>query len=203
MQSAILRFTERLQLPSSFKFNLEYCVEVKNDLILSKFKEHMKILDKPAPILELYHASRDGISAIKSISEKGFRYSYNGGNKGSGVYLANHSRYSAFWVGHCTPVIICHVIGHDNYIQRYKSEVISPNYDSEFVITNPNAIYPKYILGYKLINFDRKFNYNRYNRFGYVPHGAFGCHICDPKKIRCDCQQHPVVLESDICDEVY
>lgn len=200
MQTAILRFTERLQLPSTFKFNLEYCVEVKNDLLLGKFNEHMKILDKPAPILELYHASRGGINAIKSISENGFRCSYNYGNKGMGVYVANHSRYSAFWVGQYTPVIICHVIGHDNYIQRYKSELISPNYDSEFVITTPNAIYPKYILGYKLTNYDTKFNYNR---VGFVPHGAFGCHICDVIKNRCDCQQHPTVLESDICDEVY
>ena len=185
MQAAINRFKARLNLPSNFTFKSRRCFEVHCISLLNR-----------SPTLELYHAIRslEPDKTVKAICRNGFKPSLRG-NKGQGIYVANHSRYSAFWAGPRNPVIICHITIDERYIRRYKSEIRSPNWDSEFVIKDPHLIYPKYVLEYDLENIDPTFDYKT---VGYVDHGEFNCLKCDSKKIRCDCQQFPTILDDDI-----
>jgi len=79
-------------------------------------------------------------------------------------------------------------------IQRYKSEVISPIYDSEYVVNNPSLVYPVCIIDYEL-----KTDFNKIFQSGtiYVEHGNFGCAKCDLKNDfgfsqRCDCAYNDI-----------
>lgn len=187
MQTSITKFITRLSLPKNFTFRLRNCTEIENRYSANSMAT-----------LELYHACRGGMKSAHSIITNGFDINHRG-NKGYGVYFANHSRYSAFWAGWNNPVIICHIRGDTKYIKRYKSEYKSPHWDSEYVVTDQDLIFPKYILEYTLENNDVT---NDFNELGYVVHGNFGCDICDKKIIRCNCRQFPTLHPDDLINEL-
>lgn len=134
-------------------------------------------------MLELYHSTRysDYEERINSMLLNGIIIQYNNyNNKGYGIYLANHSRYSIHW-SYSQHVLICRVIYDEKYVNRYRSEIEYPNWNSEYVITKEDLIYPLYFLEY-----DVTIPQNEYDNFGYTKHGNFGCEICDKIKDRCD-----------------
>src|ERR1700761_2712946 len=102
MLSSIIKFNNRISLPKYFNFKLKFAQVNDNNEMLKNFKKHKK----NKPVLELYHASRDGLTAVNSVLKYGFKLS-SGGNKGKGIYLANHGRYS-IWASYPYHVIVCH-----------------------------------------------------------------------------------------------
>lgn len=168
----IERFIARLNLSETAEFKLLSIHEQPTPIICDK------------PVLELYHAirDRDYEDIFEKIKSKGF-ISGLYGNKGSGVYMANHGRYSYDWG--CNDygvrnVIVCNVEYDSNSCFRYRSEITSNNFNSEYKITNVKTIHPKYFITYKVENPIRRGNV-------YVNHGQFGCDKCDPLTTRCDC----------------
>ena len=208
MDKAIERFVKRLSLPEGFLFKMISCKENKN--AINKFKSEISRFNKESKgsdnlasvkILQLYHAQRTGDNS-ESICNEGF-YSFYG-NKGRGVYLANHSRYSWNWAGTIDPVLICDVIADDSRISRYRSEIYSPKWDSEYVC-HPLVVFPKYVLKYEI---QGKFTDEIARQIGYVKHGSFGCISCDSevlndntKGIRCDCELVPKIDPRDVLEE--
>jgi hypothetical protein len=189
MQQALNRFERRLSLPEKWKFVVVHCEENNNPKLKKKFREH-----KHTSVLELYHATRDIDPSVvmHSIMTSGFRPGTKG-NKGYGIYLANHSRYSFNW-GNGYHVLICHVINDPKLVERYRSEIYSPTWDSEYVVKDNTIIYPLYYLHYDVIIPNRHTGqwYNEI-KMGYVEHGTFGCAKCDIKDQhgdyrRCDCK---------------
>jgi len=181
------RFITRLGLHEFAKptINIKEVITNSNQIMLNSWTN--MAMDKP--ILQLYHATRC-ITTNKSIMENGFIIG-SACNKGRGVYLANHSRYSAFWAGCNNGVLVCDVIYDYDHVKRYKSEIKSPIFNSEYVVTNPRLIYPRY-----LINYDLHITWpNTQEQFpaGWVDHGKFGCPRCDSNDnfyhmpCRCDC----------------
>ncbi len=173
------RFISRMSLNESNKFiikSIRYMPPSKNFI---KLKENK-------PVLELYHKTREtdynGNWDFNSIIKNGFMLSRHG-NKGYGVYMANHGRYSYSWGGYDilgnNNVIICEVIYDPQDVFRYRSELVSPNFNSEYRITNPDLIYPKYFIEYNVEG--------KKTSYGWVDHGNFGCPKCDINKTRCDC----------------
>ena len=138
------------------------------------------------------------LDIANSIEKNGFWISLYG-NKGPGVYFANHSRYSLTWG--LRNVMICDVIADPRYVKRYKSEIISGSkqgMDSEYVVTDPSIIKPKYYIEYKY-NKNVVIDIIKYHNDNiFVPHGQFGCSKCDLIKTRCDCEQVPVIDQNDI-----
>ena len=182
------RFVRRLGLYEfpNHKIKINGIVENKNYIFLKEWTE----LKKDKPVLQLYHALKPyNLEEItKSIMNKGFIIG-SARNKGLGVYLANHSRYSAFWAGSRSGVIVCNVIYDPRYVKRYRSEIKSPIYDSEYVVENPKLIFPKYLIKYDL---NVKHTCGQSFPAGYVEPGSFGCEKCDRIKefgfgSRCDC----------------
>lgn len=99
----------------------------------------------------LYHTIRFHEIDTFSICQNGFYEKVKGGTKGPGVYLSNHSRYSAFWKGCGSPVIVCSVIAHEEHLRRFRSEIYSPQSNaSEYLVKNPMCVFPKYIINYEL-----------------------------------------------------
>lgn len=197
MDQAIQRFVTRLNLPDGSSFTLVNCMENKNDIMLNKFNSNTNA----NKILQLYHAQKDCDNS-ESICNTGFRCSYYG-NKGVGVYLANHSRYSWNWASSRNPVFICEVIANEERISRYRSEVISPIWNSEYVVKDPELVYPRYILKYEI---EGEMPHQRLDQIGYVKHGEFGCVPCDSeffgdrKGIRCDCKLEPKIDPRDVVE---
>ncbi len=120
------------------------------------------------------------------------------------MYLANHSRYSWNWASPRNPVLICEVIADEERISRYRSEIFSPIWNSEYVVKDPELVYPRYILNYKI---EGKIPRQIIDQIGYVKHGNFGCVPCDSevisrnhKGIRCDCKLEPKIDSRDIIE---
>lgn len=177
------RFIDRLSLGELSKYS------PKLDIL--SIQENKKKFDdweaksKGEKILTLYHAT-DDIKKYRSIMKHGF-YIGSACNKGYGVYLANHGRYSAFWAGG-KYVLACDVIYDKDNVKRYRSEVKCHRYNSEYVVKDTSLIYPRYLINYRLILHK---DYYRENGL-YVTHGTFGCSKCDPvnrygHSRRCDC----------------
>lgn len=184
MYNSINRFKSRLFLNKSHTFEL---VSIFENKIQSKH-------GKNKPILELYHTIRDDTykEVFEKIKENNFTYGMYG-NKGPGVYMANHSRYSFGWGYNddgIRNVIISDVVYQKEYVKRYRSEIYSPCFNSEYVITKPELIYPRYFITYRINSIEKNFykNYNEYENWGYVQHGKFGCIDCDNLIKRCDCE---------------
>ena len=205
MIRAIERFARRLSVPQStacpFTFKVTRCIENVDDTLDKRFGAARD--SGKHRILQLYHAVRQE-NDWHGICREGFRMgSY--GNKGPGVYFANHARYSWHWATTACPVLICDVIADPEFVKRFKSEIYSPTWDSEYVVSNPSLIYPKYILSYTVSGGD----YRKFDKLaGYVKLGEFGCHSCDtygnPRFTltgkRCDCEQYPLVDDRDVID---
>jgi hypothetical protein len=179
------RFVERLRLNDFIKFNpkIDIVSVVENDN--KEMYESWKSKAEGKRVLSLYHAT-DKLSNYQSIMKHGF-YIGSACNKGYGVYLANHGRYSSFWAGG-KYVLHCDVIYDKEKVKRYRSEVECSLYDSEYVVTDPSLIFPRYLINYKL---DIHRDYVKEHRL-YVKHGEFGCEKCDPVNEygysrRCDC----------------
>lgn len=177
------RFITRLSLGELSKYSPK--VEI---ISIEENKKKFDIWEdksKHKKILTLYHAT-DELKNYRSIMEHGF-YIGSACNKGYGVYLANHGRYSAFWTGG-EYVLACDVIYDKDKVKRYRSEVKCESYDSEYVVTDTSLLYPRYLINYKL-TIDKEY----YREYGlYVKHGTFGCSKCDPvnrygHSRRCDC----------------
>lgn len=198
---AIQRFVTRLSLPDGFVFKLIHCHENANESLAQKF--YAKI--QTHKILQLYHAIRDGAKSLKgmdvaeSICNNGFRIG-PAGNKGRGVYLANHSRYSWNWASMENPVLICDVIADSRLVTRHRSEILSPIMNSEYVVCDPELVFPRYVLEYKV---EGEITDDILDRIGYVQHGKFGCTPCDSyegswKGKRCDCKLDPMIDFRDV-----
>jgi len=204
MESSITRFSNRLSLPKHLDFKLKSIVGNYNKQVIQNFNNKCK----NKQILELYHSSRKS-EAINEIMEKGFVITNSrGGNKGVGIYLANHSRYS-MWAGNPFHVFICHVIADNNFVKRYKSEInstkcIVPKWDSEFVVSEPELILPKYLL---MFDIEKNINCSedsRWDDFRYVNKDEWNCDNLECKrKWRCDCEQHPLVQKDDLVNIDY
>lgn len=176
------RFITRCSLPSSWTLAINQTIELKHN------PEDVK------NCLEMYHVSR-GISPqedIESIVQNGFNI--GDGNKGQGVYFADHSRYAINWA-RSSPVLVCMVMKDTVKVRRYRTEIYSPiPHASEYVVTDTNMIIPVAILFYTIHTPDctdiahRKKISDPLKCIGYVPHGHFGCAACDKLKTRCDCQ---------------
>jgi hypothetical protein len=173
MNSSIQRFINRLYLNNNQQFVL------KNVRVLSPSFEYLK-MSKDKPILELYHKVRgNNINDIfDSIEKYGFRINRYG-NKGPGIYMANHGRYSYSYDDNIYNVIISNVAYDKEFIYRYRSEKYIPNKSYEYKILNPELIYPKYMITYNING--------QYDNMGYVKYGNYGCRTCDHIKKRCDC----------------
>ena len=182
MHNSINRFIQRLFLNESHTFELISIVENNRP---NNFKKNNNT------VLELYHTIRnsDYKDIFEKIKENNFTYGWYG-NKGEGIYMANHSRYSFGWGYNddgIRNVIISEIIYDKEYVKRYNSEIYSPYFKSEYKITKPELIFPKYFITYR-INFLEKNWYKLYENWGYVEHGKFGCNNCDNLIIRCDCE---------------
>jgi len=198
MDQAIQRFVTLLNLPDGLSFTLIDCRENENHIMLDKFNNRNRV----NKILQLYHAQVDSDNS-ESICNRGFHFSIYG-NKGVGVYLANHSRYSWNWASPRNPVLICEVIAKKGRISRYRSEIFSPIWDSEYVVKDPELVYPRYILKYKI---EGEISRQTIDQIGYVKHGEFGCVPCDSKVFggnykgtRCDCNLEPTIDPRDVVE---
>lgn len=192
MLQSIIKFKTRLALPQNLEFKLHFAKEITNPKIQNRFNKNWK----GEPILELYHSSKYGKTAVNSIVKNGFKiYDQFPGNKGRGVYFANHSRYS-IWAGKPYHSIICHVIADPNYLNRYHSEIRSVDWNSEFLCNNTGIILPKYLVCFSL----EKVGMNEiWDDFGYVEAKEVGCNNKDCLKRRvCNCVQHPLVQTFDV-----
>lgn len=212
------RFRERCYLPPSEDFKLIECTKNNNKKLSDNFKKHIK---KGTKILELYHVCREDSSHTRcgnsdSIMEHGFTMCNPYGNKGYGIYLASHGRYSLNWTGPRVPVIVCHVIYNnedntsinnerDDIVNMYRSEIYSPKNSFEYRISNREHIYPAYMIKYNTVCNSEKKDSNFQQ--GYVKHGDFGCDVCDTKNeygyaTRCDCKLCNINF-NDIIDVSY
>lgn len=171
------------------KNRIPYSITIKeikmndNTKLLDRFNQHKHNY----PIIELYHSSRDGMKAINSIMKDGF---YNStpyrGNKGRGIYFANHGLYS-LWAGKPYHVLVCHVIGNDKYVTRHHSEILSKKNDSEYVVTDTQICYP-----ICSIIFEVKGRANWANKLCENNN-----EICLLNK-RCDCARYPTIDPKDV-----
>jgi|SRR3989338_3409519 len=196
MENMIInRFIERLRLPKNFTFIAKNLVENKNEKLYNQYTNNLF----ENKTLELYHTVRSSpidrdINPYDSIMHNGFYISPNINNKGRGVYMANHGRYSWLW-GSCgknRKAIICNVIADPDLVERYKSEIYSEIYDSEYLIKDTKIIYPKYFLEYEILGDESLSNIQ-----GFVKSGKYNCKKCDKISIRCDCKQYPIFDEKD------
>lgn len=58
----------------------------------------------------------------------------NLGNKCNSIYFEYHSRNSMCWKRCENPIIICDVISDEKYVKKYRSEIYSPIWNSEYVV---------------------------------------------------------------------
>ena len=140
-------------------------------------------------VLELYHSPRSKWD-VEGVLAKGFKLGF-GGNKGPGVYLANHSRYAWRWGG--PSVFVCHVPTTAR-LRRFRSEVASgnPACASEYVVDDPRDVQPVAVIEFQVQSYTER------DVGGvYVDGGDFGCPVCDPRRDRCDCEQLPSVAPLD------
>ncbi len=148
------------------------------------------------PRLQLYHVVRSN-EHVDSIFKHGFEAS--DGNKGVGVYLANHALYGIRWAGDDFSIIVCDIplcqVESTQNVKRFYSEVTGPlDCNSEYVI-HPKLVFPQLAFNYK------KTNQPIDIRACFTERGKFGCPTCDPKMIRCDCLLDPHYLDSDLVTE--
>lgn len=205
MQLAINRFITRLSLPPMLDISctINSCIENNNPSLYNKFM-NLKNTTSSYSILELYHTTRsfEYDTIYNDICKNGFSHMGYFGNKGSGIYLSNHSRYVTFW-GNGRKALICHVFVDHNKkdVKRFLSEMKSGNplYNHEYLVTDNvhDLIYPKYIIDFEIKHDIPYHTIADFEQFGYVEHGLFGCDKCDKDIIRCDCEQLPSVLETD------
>ena len=176
------RFISRLNLPDDAEFKLISYYEQPG------FSGNSNCYNNNYPILELYHTVRnyDYNNIFEKIKKNGFTCGMYG-NKGAGVYMANHGRYSYDWGYNddgIRNVIISDVLymdaGSVRNCFRYRSEIKSNNFNSEYKITDTKTIYPKCFITYRVDN-------HQHNMEPYVEHGQFGCDKCDMIIKRCDC----------------
>lgn len=141
--------------------------------------------------IEVYHVSR-GFSPekdIASIVKNGFNEGSPWGNKGQGVYFADHGRYAINWA-RSSPVLVCQIPLDPSKVQRYRSEIYSPDMtiSSEYVVTDRKCIIPLATITYTIECPDPSSQFGHSQFVGYVPHGFVGCNECDKLEIRCDCR---------------
>jgi hypothetical protein len=217
VKSVTGRFVTRLALPSGMDCRIDAVYEAKSIRAGSSLRSWFDhacsyiFARKPrGPALELYHSARCfkrdlDESKELNIFRQGFRF-YGGGfgNKGPGSYFANHSRYawkwgSTYWGGR---VIVSHIYDLNNKgIVRFRSEVAAPSPladASEYVVRDPAIVHPRFVIDFCITGDAAPINPVFKPESRYVEHGKFGCHRCDPMLSRCDCEQLPIVLTTDL-----
>lgn len=207
MSNHISRFIERLSLPTGLKAIVTESIPNPTPPTLQQLKNYKK------PLLELYFVNRHTRNILWTAGRSEF------GNKGRGVYLANHSRYSLMWTGFDTPVMVCHVPAVSTKLKRFRSEIFSPKpYDSEYLVPKDEDVYVAYNIRYKVEGLSKEhFESLCFPGSGdtaYVPHGYTGCPDCDiidkpygglsfgkiytTKGKRCDCPLTPIADPLDL-----
>ena len=144
------------------------CINQEKKYIIQRFLKNLRLPKKCTVVInkieelntkrfitnsiELYHTidSFNQNDIIKSIKYNGLRPG-SACNKGYGVYLSSHSKYSLLWQIN-NPVIVCDVLYDKNKVKRYRAEVGNGKKDEyEYVISQPNLIIPKYIFYFFLL----------------------------------------------------
>jgi len=205
------RFIKRMHLSEHQYRNLDFKIKT-----FREFKSNNNFNPKGEKCIQLYHSIRSPLKnevteIVDSIEKNGFQESIYG-NKGPGVYFANHSRYSILWGGG-NNAVICDVVAANNSIHavnRYRSEIISGSTvsNSEYVITDTSIICPRYFIEYEINKKICREICEKNNWSGFVEHGKMGrpkvtlcqegCENCDRLGTRCDCKQIPAIDCNDL-----
>ena len=196
MLGYLARFQNRLSLPNHMRVKVINLTDNRGSEVLRR-SFNANIQGKH--IIELYHSSRFGLTATNMIAKDGFRM--GDGNKGPGVYLSNHSRYS-IWAGRPLHTVVCDVITDEPFVHRFKSELRSPRpWNSDFLVTKPELIFPKYIIYFDLVMED--FDKVLWKEFSFVGKDDWHCNNKECRiRRRCDCPQHPLVLLDDVSSDL-
>lgn len=202
------RFVNRLHLPTSSIIHITRLDEninkrTYNNNIFTKF---FGIFQKKPLLLQLYHSTRYvSEDKIQSIFQNGL-FPGSACNKGYGVYLSSHSRYSYLWgdskwdrqndifVKH---VFICNVIGKQSSMNKYISEIYSPKNNWEYVVSDHDIVYPKYYMEYFVTPQDCIKSERGWTNATCPACLAQNEHI-EICFRRCDCEQHPTIDPEDI-----
>lgn len=207
-QRLINRFAQRLEIPKYYNGK-----KIETQFALKSFKMHDPYQNeettKHFEIFNELGKRKHKIELYKSIDnynyvtrEKDIKIKKHGK-----IYLENHPNYSAFLSGNT--VTIYHVIANDEYIRRYKSKINTRSsiYNSDFIISNPQIINPVCTFKYALTlnySFESYEEYYQFRKFFYrVELGKYDCNKCDSKKIKCNCEQFPTILDTDLIDINY
>lgn len=192
----VYRFIKRLHV-SGIRFTIERYIRNAN---LNTSKNHgndsnYKMVKYPH--LQLYHTSRqDNPETIESIFKNGLKIGHQRGNKGNGVYLSSHSRYSYSYQNH--HVFICNVDIQSNplAIKRFRSEIYSPYNDYEYVIQDPSIIQVHSYLKYRISAKDKiDIRWNNVCCENCPEHVK---KYTDPSWKRCDCELFPTIINEDV-----
>ena len=215
-QRYINRFIQRLEIPKYYNGK-----KIETQFVLKNFKmydpyqneetiKHFEIfneLGKRKHKIELYK-STDNYNHVINFREKvDNREKDIKIKKYNKIYLENHPSYSAFLSGNT--VTIYHVIANDEYVKRYKSKINTRSsiYNSDFIISNLQIINPICTFKYALTlnySFESYDEYYQFRKFFYrVEPGKYNCDKCDSKKIKCNCEQFPTILDTDLIDINY
>ncbi len=155
MFSAITNFQNKLQLSPNLIFKLKYATGNPSSIQISKFYRNRDKLNKP--ILELYYSSAKSLSDLTEIMKNGFKITnwYDDYNK-IGILL--HNSPKSIIHNYCSSsVLVCHVIADDSNIKRFITEFGH----SDYLVTNPDLIYPRYLLDFE-IEVNDKFDIDNY-----------------------------------------
>ena len=136
--------------------------------------------------VELYHVSHDNADGITRC---GFGAHRGRGNKGFGLYLANHGRYASTWQG-LDHAFVVHVPVSAS-MRRYRSEIKCPPGvpDSEYVVTDQAQAVPVAIIRFRIDGHTGNLGWN----------AGEDCDACRAAgRGRCDCALDPVVDPRDI-----
>jgi hypothetical protein len=186
------RFISRLHFGSKCEYKITDLIENTNNEMKEKFDK----LAEGKKVLQLYHCSKniyqDGV--IDSIFKNGFRIG-SASNKGYGVYMASHSRYAHYWGGH--HVFVCNVIADDTKMERYISEIYSPENNFEYVIKDTDIIYPVCYFKYAVTSdtADSKKIWTNACCDNCPEHKK---NLKEEMFKRCDCPQSPTIDPADI-----
>jgi hypothetical protein len=181
---AAKRFQEKLFLPKEYTFDLKKVL-----INLQPITEW--VLNNNS--IELYHATRnqDSHSVFMSMCTKGFRIG-PACNKGYGVYLANHGRYSLFWGNRnfdgSRHVMVCRV--KVSSLHQFHSEISSGNdiFCHEFVVPNPEDVWVSHYIEYN-VTIPKSMKIPVFVE-------QFNCKVCFQ---RCDCEL-PCTMQCTVFD---
>lgn len=147
VEKGIRKFLNRLHVKNHYSFQITN-LKINNNMPSVNFmKRTLKY-----PVLQLFRSSHSSCEKhINKIFTYGFKENY--GNQGYGVYLTSHARHSVC-LGRKN-VFVCEVSADDKHIERYLSEIYSPDNNNEYLVKyclrKPNdIIYPRFWFTYEV-----------------------------------------------------